>query len=264
MSTADSQLSQYRQLVTAVLNSIPTGDEPSQTIAQIASRASLSLGALPLRELELATAIILVVLGVFDVVHERGDRYRHRGEMPAYFTRSLAWYVANARPLLNNWMRRGVGNDIAIGALLDAAPYLLRIVDDKRLQLAASGIDPAPARSRSVACVLVKAMVDGQSYFLFEWERVAAQYQLIGGGIIADEEPRTAAVQELIEEMVVEPGRHLEFGLDFDIRPLDWDRPLPLQWIGVSRSVGAVTRYDVWAYTSHLKVTQLKLREHCR
>ncbi len=252
-------VSEHRQVVARVLSGIPTNEEQPQTISQIAYTVGQSFDDLPVEYVESIVTSVIVLLNAFDVLSEGGGGYRCRGEMPMYFTRSLAWYIASARPLVNNWMRRGVGDDLSINALLDAAPYVLRLMEAKRLRLSGSGVEPT--RRRRVACVLVKTVVDGQAYFLFEWDRAAAQYQLIGGRIDKDEEPEAAATQEFIEEMVIEPGQRLEHGRDFEVRALNWDRPPPLEWTGVSRTVGAVTRYEVWAYGAYLKMEQLRLGE---
>ena len=73
--------------------------------------------------------------------------------------------------------------------------------------------------------------------------------------------PEVAATQEFIEEIIIEPGRRLEHGHDFDISALDWERPPPLEWTGVSRTVGALTQYEVWVYGTRLRVEQLRLGE---
>ena len=259
MAIADRDLSEHRRLVARILTSIPTHEEHPQSVAQIATTVAEGLDAPSLEHVVITTTTVVVLLTAFDVLSGREGRYRCRGEMPGYFMRSFAWFIATGRPLVNHWERPGVGDDITIKSLLDAAPYLLKIAEDKRLRLA--GPDVEPTRTRRLACVLVKTVVDGRSHFLFEWDREAAQFQLIGGHIGADEEPRTAAAQEIIEEMVVEPGRRLEHGPDFDITPLDLVRPLPLKWTGVSRTVGALTRYESWAFGAHLKMGQLRLGE---
>jgi 8-oxo-dGTP pyrophosphatase MutT (NUDIX family) len=257
----DANLSEHRRLVTRILRSIPTHLEQPRSIADIASRAGEGLAVSP-DHLVLGTSVVLAVLGAFDVLTEQSGGYRCRGEMPMHFVRSFTWYIDNARPLVENWARPGVGDDITISALLGAAPYLLKIAEEKRLELA--GPEVEQARDRRVACVLVKTIMDGRSHFLFEWDRRAAQYQLIGGRINDGEQPESTAAQELMEEVATEAGHRLEPGRHFDISPLTWDRSLPLRWTGVSRTVGALTRYQVWAYGASLKVGQLKLREHCR
>jgi 8-oxo-dGTP pyrophosphatase MutT (NUDIX family) len=121
-----------------------------------------------------------------------------------------------------------------------------------------------PIRSRRISCVLVKTLLDREPCFLFEWDVTAAQYQLIGGRIDVGEDPETAAVQEFMEEVVLESGQLLEHGRDFRIRALEWVNPPPLTWTGVSRSVGALTRYEVWAFATDLRVEALRLGDRYR
>jgi len=255
--------SSERRLVSSILLSVPRHDEQPQTITEIAQRVVRQHdSAVAKGHVDTSVDIVLVFLTTFDVLSEQGGRYRCRGEMPSFFLRSLAWYIENGRPIVNNWMRPGIGDDLPIDALLDAAPYLLRLIEAKRHHLA--GATAEPIRRRRLACVLVKTVVDGRAYFLLEWDRAAAQYQLIGGGIRADEAPEAAATQEFIEELVIEPGQRLVSGRDFVIRPLGWDRPPPIEWTGVSRTVGALTRYETWVYGTTLSIDSLKLDEGYR
>ena len=262
MREGERELSDYRRVIAGVLDSIPTHNEQPETVAQIADTVFRRISGFPTHDLEPIVATTLAVLSTFDVLHVSDGRYRSRGEMPVYFLRSLAWYVGNGRTVVSHWTRRGVGEpDPSIKGLLDAAPYLLRVMEARRLQLGGTGV--GPTRRQRVVFVLVKTVVEGRVHILFEWDRPAAQYQLIGGRI-GDEAPETAAAQEFIEEMDVDHAQRLEEGRDFDIRGLDWDRPPPLDWSGISQTVGALTQYEVWAYSAHLKVAQLRLGEQHR
>jgi hypothetical protein len=249
-------------VVATILASIPAHNEQPLTVTQITNRVAQGDDKVLLDDLEPIVATVLVLLDAFDAIWQSGGRYRCRAEMSRYFLHSVGWYIANARPILNNWTRRGVGEDLSISGLLDAAPYLLKLIEDRRFRLA--GSDAEPTRVRHLTCVLVKTVLGGQTYFLFDWDRTAAQYQLIGGRIYTDEEPQAAAMQEAIEKLFVETTQKLVYGRDFDITPLDWDRPPPLDWVGVSRTVGALTRYAVWPYGMHLNVGHLKIAEHHR
>jgi len=241
-----------------ILHSIPTHGEHPRSVSWIASRAAENASGQSQQEVELATSVLLLVLRTFDVIADDDGLYHCKGEMPTYFIRSLAWYLANDRQFVNNWERRGVGDDIAISELLDAAPYLLKIMEDKRLRLAGRNLEPA--RVRRVVSVLLKTVVDGRSHFLFGWDQGAAQYQLIGTRMGADE-ARDAAAHGLIEGMVDDRGSQLERGRHFDVIRLEWDRPLPMEWIAVSRTVGALTRYEMWFYGARVTVGQLTLGE---
>jgi hypothetical protein len=249
--------------VARIFDSIPTPEEPPLSVAQIAARIAQGYDGLPPEQLELVTTTVLVILSTFNVLSEQSGRYRCRGEMPAYFTRSVARYISSNQQILDNWTRLGVGNDVSMDAILDAAPYLLRLMEDKRLRT--SGPNAEPVRVRPVACVLIKTVVNGRAHYLFEWDRIAAQYQIIGGYIDQGEDPMSAAAQELIEEVVIEPSQLLEQGRHFDLVPLDWEMPLPVEWNGVSRTVGALTRYQLWVYGVRMKMGRLTPRDgDCR
>jgi 8-oxo-dGTP pyrophosphatase MutT (NUDIX family) len=246
---------EHRRLVTRILSAIPTHEDQPLSSVQIAAQIGQDTDGATL-----TTSTVLVFLTAFDVLTEQNGQYRCRSEMSTYFTRSLAWYIANAEQLVNNWMRPGVGVDVSISALLDSGPHLLSLMEGKRLRI--TGERAAPLRTRRVACVLVKTLLDGTEHYLFHWDNVAAQYQIIGGRIEPGEEPPTAAAQELIEELAF--GQKLEEGRQFDIIPLHWERPLPLEFRGVSRTMGVLTRYEVWAYGVRLKTGPLALGPDCR
>jgi len=255
-------LAWHQHLVASVLRSIPTHEDEPQTIRQIAHTAAQNLDGFTVEEVQPIVDGIVVVLVAFDALTRTDGRYRCRGEIALYFLRSLAWFIANDRPIVNNWMRQGVGDGQSISALLGAAPYVPKLMEHKRLDLA--GSNAVPIRRQRLACVLVKTAVDGRSYYLFEWDRVAAQYQLIGGRIHKDEEPEAAATQEFIEETVGESRQRLVHRRDFDITALQWVRPPPLDWASVSRTVGALTQYAIWVYGVRLKIDRLQLDESYR
>jgi hypothetical protein len=254
-------LGEHRQVVASVLNNIPAHDQPPLTIPEIARRVARRFHWLPMDCLEPTAASIVVVLMTFEALLEAGGRYRCRAEIPSYFLRSLASYVGNNQTVASNWERRGVGDDLPINSLLDTAPYLLKLMEARRF--ASAGAHAEPIRQQGLVCILTRTIVDGQSHFLFEWDRDAAQYQLIGGRIVAGEEPTYAAIRQFQREIVVD-DRRLEPGDEFEIVDLEWERPPPHVWTAVSRTVGALTRYEVWAYGAHLKMGRLRLNERYR
>jgi len=259
MPEQDGEPDAYRDVVARALRAIPEHSERPATIGELARCLGDDLDHRPTQDLVALVGAVLAVVEAFGVVTCAGDAYRSRGPMPTYFLRSLAWYVEHRRSMVDNWLRGGVRDDISVGSLLEAGPHLLRLMEDKRLRLA--GQDASPTREQRVAFVLVKALIGGRPHFLFEWDRLAAQYQLIGGGIEAGEEPEIAAQQELIDEIDVAREQRMELDRDFEIQPLVWEVPPPILWTGISRTVGALTRYEVWVYSARIKLSPLRLRD---
>ncbi len=91
MAIGGGNVSEHQRAMANVLNSIPTHEEPPQTMAQIARRVSLSSGGLPVEYLEPCVASVIGLLTAFDVLSEGDGRYRSRGEMPTYFRRSCTF-----------------------------------------------------------------------------------------------------------------------------------------------------------------------------
>jgi hypothetical protein len=125
-----------------------------------------------------------------------------------------------------------------------------------------AGLQVDAARQQSVSFDLIKTRSDGTSYFLFEWDRIANQYQLIGGHSTDDAGPEATAIEELIEELDVPNEHRFEFGRDFELDP-DPD-PAPFDWRSISQTVGALTEYRVHVYRVQLHVRRLRLAEHHR
>jgi hypothetical protein len=196
------------------------------------------------------------------VVSDDAGRYRLRIPISEYaisewFLKSWSWYVRTGRSLVDNWARPGVRRS---DHALDSAVYLLSLMERKRVRLA--GEDAEPVRDQAVSFNLIKTRSADRSYFLFEWDRTAEQYQLIGGHCPDDAAPETAAVEQLIEELDVPNERRFEAGRDFELDAQP--DPPPFEWRSVSETVGALTQYRVHAFHVRLHVRRLRLAEHHR
>src|SRR5215467_8339760 len=196
MAAGASDLDAYRDVVVAILRSIPTHSQAPLTIEEIAGVAQREVtGDYGPDSLRAAVGSTIAHLGAFGIITNAAGRYRVRGPTPEYaiaeyFLRSRSWYVRTGRPLVDGWSRPGVSRS---SHALDSAVYLLSLMERKRVRLA--GIEVEAARYQAVAFDLIKTRYEGKSYFLFEWDRTADQYQLIGGQCTDDADPETTAVE---------------------------------------------------------------------
>lgn len=252
----------YRSTVAGILASVPKHADSPLSIDEIAQRAAGSAWP-PAPELRAMVAALVVALDAFGVVSSLGGRYKLRGPIPAHFLSSLIWYVTSGRPILDNWLRAGVRDELPREQLLDHAVHFLKLLEDKRLRLGGPGAQPR--RRQQVAFTFVKTRQDGRSYFLFEWDRPAEQYQLIGGHVENGDDPETAALHEFLEEMHIANEQSLHPGRDFELlTDLSWAEASPVTWVRVSPTVGALTEYELHFFRARIGVRQLRLAEHHR
>jgi Predicted nucleotide-binding protein containing TIR-like domain len=263
MAGDESELDAYRDIVAIILRSISQDSQASWTLDEIA-RTVQREGApdYSLDALQVVVGSTIAQLAAFGVVVEVAGRYRVRGPTSGYpiahyFLASWGWYLRTRHALIDGWSRPGVPRS---SHALDSAVYLLSLMERKRMRLA--GIDVEPSRRQSVSFDLIKTRSDGKSYFLFEWDRTADQYQLIGGHCTDDAGPEVTAIEELIEELDVPNEHRFEAGQDFELDP--HSNPAPFVWRSVSETVGALTEYRVHVYRVQLHVRRLRLAEHHR
>jgi 8-oxo-dGTP pyrophosphatase MutT (NUDIX family) len=250
-----------RTLVADILGSVPGHEDSPLTAEEIAGR--LGASTMTRLERESMVAAVMVVLDALGVLSTAGSRCKLRGPIPLYFLYSLEWYVRSGRAIVDNWLRAGVPDEVAADWLLESAPSFVKLLDDKRLRLGGPGTEPK--RRQRVAFTLVKTRHEDRSYVLFEWDRTAHQYQLIGGYLEPGDDPLTAATQEFVEEMPIASGVPLRSGRDFEVlADLAWNEPGPIRWVGVSRTFGALTEYETSFYRADLRVGDLRLGEHHR
>jgi 8-oxo-dGTP pyrophosphatase MutT (NUDIX family) len=264
MADGNRSVVRYREMLAHVLRTISAHPKGIREIA-----AGLRARYPDLRSTAGAEAIVRSALAMLDtfgvvVVTDGGTCRCHDERVSLYFLRSLAWYLANQEPLLENWTRAGVGGAISIESLLDSAPYFLRLMETKRVNIAREKADDAePLRLQALTFAIVKAVRGEDSYYLFEWDRRAEQYQLIGGRVEHSEEPLAAARREFMEELDVKDRQKLAYGPDFELELLT-PRDAPIRWPGFSHTYGVWTEYTVWVCWAKLKVARLRLGDQNR
>lgn len=164
----------------------------------------------------------------------------------------------NHQKLLSNWERKGTAREIKVTNMLEMAPYFLKMMEQRRLELSErEGISAGHSRFQSVALILIKGLEKGEIYFLHQWDTAAEQYQLIGGRQRPNESHFETAKRELHEEII----RHdLVYGRDYELTLLS-NPSQPIKALEISRTFGALTAYEFWIYGVKFKFDQLRLSE---
>lgn len=217
------------------LRVVPSHRETPQTIAAIGDRLEL-LGKATEKTSLVSAALDL--LGLFDALTWDGQRCRLQSQGAFYFRESLLWYLDNSQPILSNWRRYGVSGDLHLTHLLEAAPYFLRIAEERRVELSErQGLDPGFSRLQPVSVVLLKATARGEIYFLHSWDSKAEQLQLIGGRQREGETPMETAHREFLEEAGF---RNSPRNAQLILGPL---HEKAVHWREISRTYGALTEY---------------------
>ncbi|MGA7238646.1 MAG: TIR domain-containing protein [Bryobacteraceae bacterium] len=223
----------------SALKAVPSHLEPAKSVAEIADLTAPDDSSIRL-SLAGATVVFLDLLGL---LAWEGERCRLKHQIPSYFRQSLAWYLTFGKPLLANWDRPGTSKTITINNILDTAPYFLKAIEQRRLDIALRENLPAgSSRIQPVGVVVIKDTVNKVACFLHQWDRRAEQYQLIGGRQRPDESHHETAARELREEL---DAPDLVLGRDYDLVALT---ATPVSHSEVSRTYGAITEYEFWTY----------------
>jgi hypothetical protein len=203
----------------------------------------------------------IIILGLFDLRRPASREFiQTADQMQTYCRNSLVWYLKNDMSIVSNWSRSGVASELDIKSLLDNAPYFLRLMEEKRVHLSAkSGIDPENSRLQAVSVCLVKMNIRGKAHILHQWDERAAQFQIIGGRSRIGETPEDTAARELNEEIV---EHALIKGRDFEISALNPSAPIVYKEI--SRTYGALTRYEISLFHVSFNIPKLRLSENDR
>ena len=245
-------------LLVQALQAIPSHREPPLLPDALARDLAGSAAAAPDAARE-AVQITLDVLRLFDVLDESGAGVRLAGQTQNYLRLSLVWYLQQHKPIASNWSRSGTAREITVSNLLDQAPYLLKALEQRRLALSVQGKLPLVAtREQPCSVVLVKIAYQGRAFILHQWDQKAERFQPIGGKQRAAETPDETARREFLEEIA---EQSLLEGRDFTISRL---LPDPIVEFEISRTYGALTRYEIHVFSATLHVPELKLAESDR
>ncbi|MFC1464793.1 MAG: NUDIX domain-containing protein [Candidatus Brachytrichaceae bacterium NZ_4S206] len=245
----------FRRLVRQALAAIPSHREPARSVTEIARRLCEACDAADRpgpEEAEAAVRSALAVLDVFGALATSDEGYRTAGQVSTYFLRSLTWYVEHGIPLVGGWQARGAQGD-AGAPLLDRAPDFLDAMERRRLSVAARlGLDAPASRRQEAVLILVKGVLDGEVYYLHQFDADARRYQLIGGRVEPGEAPLAAALRELSEELGIAAGRAA-------LHPLI-EPPACIMLTAISPTYGALTDYAFSAFGAALDTCAIVLR----
>lgn len=201
---------------------------------------------------------IILILNLLDLIDIKDQKIRVKGQIQFYFINSLKWYIKNDEKLLSNWDRPGVAHDININNLLEKAPYLLKLLEQRKKDICQSKNKPLESsRQQRVSIVLVKTIYKKSQYYLFQWDNRSEQFQLIGGRGRDEETILETAKREFNEELQLE---EFIYGKDYTLEPLVSDVKIS----DISRTFGALTDYDFSLFLAKIKVKKIKLTKFDR
>lgn len=253
-------MADIRNCVAKCLQLIPSHTEQGYSYTEFIARICGEIGVDHSSAEKLADVSVLI-LDLFDLRHPGSDRLiQTAGQMQTYCRNSLVWYLKNDLPVISNWSRSGVASEVDIKSLLDNAPYFLRLMEERRIHLSGiNGIAPDYSRLQAVSVCLVKMKIRGKPHILHQWDERAAQFQIIGGRSRIGETPEDTAARELNEEIV---EHALIKGRDFEVKALN--APAPVIYTEISRTYGALTRYEISLFHVSFNIPKLRLSENDR
>ena len=222
-----------RHLIARALHLIPTHREPAKTAAALAQ----ALG-----EDEAASAIeaTLTLLHAFGALQQQGEFVRAKDQRASYFIQSLRL-----------WLEQADESETLI------TPELIRAMEARRVQQAeVAGRMAQPARVQAAALILIGRVIEGELHLLFQFDRRAGQYQLIGGRLEPDETAAQAATREFLEEVGAAQIPPMQAGVDFELRTL-LDEPIVVD--AISPTYGALTRYAFYVFHAQIARVNLSL-----
>lgn len=243
-------------ILSATLKAVPSHRERPQTRASLVQNISQSL-AISHERADAALLVTLELLRLFDLIQESDDYVVLSGQVQTYCHNSLAWYLENGQEILSNWNRHGTAHeDISLINLLEQAPYFLKSLEERRRELSVQKNLPlVAAREQPCSVVLFKAVHDGQTYLLHQWDQKAERYQLIGGTQRSAEAPEQTATREALEEVA---QAHLVVGKSLFISRSALD---PIEEWDVSRTYGALTHYMITVFQATLVAPEFATSE---
>jgi hypothetical protein len=228
------------QALARFLRAIPQSNQPAQRLDVLA--AALSMEAAHLYGIAQMLRLFGIVTltpdkDAIDAADINAVQIQASSQAAKYTLNSLAAYADDGQQIVTDWQTRGLQDDL----LANGASFLGQL-DAQRLRLSD---DPQPSRVQAVAQVIIKRTnpQTGQPELLFQWDEAASQYQLIGGRKSDDDPDMLTTIQREISEEL--PGNSLQYGTDYDLKPLLHDQPTAPT---VSRTFGALTQYRFTLY----------------
>lgn len=235
------------------LRSIPQSNQDARRLAELA-------GTEPDGEMRAqlhGAALLLCTLGIVEYDADT-ELIRASAQTAKYALESLASYAENQIPVVGDWKTRGVLRDPEGGLLQNGATFL-HALELRRLALLH---DARPSRVERVAMVIIKRSNPTTSApeLLFQWDRNARQFQLIGGRWRESDGPdllRTME-REIAEEL--EPA-DMVHGQDYHLSLLIPALQLPPS---LSPTFGALTTYEFGIYhmTELARPLRLQAEDH--
>lgn len=219
------------------LRSIPQSNQDARRLAELAGAESGSKERAQLH----GAALLLRTLGIVEFDPET-EMIRASAQTAKYALESLASYVEHQLPVVGDWKTRGVLRDPE-GGILQNGATLLHALELRRMALLPNA---SPSRVERVAMVIIKRSnpSTGAPELLFQWDRNARQFQLIGGRWRESDgpDPLHTIEREIAEEL--EPA-DMVHGQDYHLNLLIPALQLPPS---LSPTFGALTTYEFWIY----------------
>lgn len=212
------------------LRRIPQSNQNAQALASLADGLDVSL----------LQGYILMLKTIGLVKIDAHNQIQATSQTAKYTLNSLASYVEADLRWIDDWKTRGVYRLDERDPLQNGAT-LLHALDRRR---AHQLTNPPPSRHEKVAQVLIKRVNPhtGVPELLFQYDRNASQYQLIGGRHgDKDRDLLTTMIREIEEEL----ADTLRYQVDYDLT-LVVDALSPPATL--SPTFGALTAYSFWIY----------------
>lgn len=237
-------------LAIKIISQIPSHHEDAKGIAEMADSLRIERG----KDYTECIKIVISFMSLFDCIICSDGKYRMSSQIPNYYRKSIVEYLSNNRKIMTNWDREGTARDIGVVNLLERAPYFLKAIEERRVQLSsAEGETASPTRIQPCCVGVIKASIGGFDQYLHQWDQQSEQFQLIGGKCRPGEEPRTTIVREIHEEL----SQHdLALNRDFKIEMITGT---PLREMAISRTYGAYTSYDFYVFSVEMLIDELTL-----
>lgn len=254
----NSNLKEAQAAVASVFAAVSSHRGAPITIDQLTQIVTDSLGcSRSYSEGLVASTLTFLQLMALIEWHEN-DSFCIPSQIPDYFIHSILWYLEHDQQILSNWDSVGVSREIIGSNLLDKAPYFLKAIEQRRIELSNRlFLEPGYSRIQPGVILLIRTNIGGEPYFLHQWDTKAEQFQLIGGRKRPNEDHLETAKRELAEELT---GHDFVYGTDYELAFLNKDRR-PMEWSQISRTYGALTHYKLWIYAVKFNIPTLHLSD---